>query len=351
MRLLRVFLVICVFLSFSSCSAPAADAHSELVLGTVCTVNAFHDGSKSLYEKLFSRLRKIDADFSVNRIDSQVSKINAGAGRYSVQVSDDVYLVIKQALYYADLSEGAFDPTIGPLVKLWGINTDHARVPAKVEITEILPLVNWRDVEMNDSLHSVYLKKAGMSLDLGGIAKGYAADELVRILFAHKIKRAVIDLGGNIYVFGTKKDGSLWRVGIKDPENDTGDPALALSLKNSTIVTSGVYERFFIENGVRYHHILDPKTGYPADTGLLSSTVVCESSIAADALSTTVFVLGKDRGFALLSALDAQKSAGDELYDVPHAVFITTDHQIFASAVLEKSLFLINNSYQKVIYQ
>nr|WP_252722133.1 FAD:protein FMN transferase [Treponema socranskii] len=296
-------LIIIFSICFASCERTAGP-RTEALMGTVCTVNAYDDGTKSLYDELFARLHEIDETFSVTIDSSEISAINKAAGERSVSVSSDTAYVVRSALAFAELTGGAFDPTVGPLVKLWGINTDHARVPAQSEIDAVLPLINWRDVSAADD-NTVMLKRRGMALDLGGIVKGYAADELTKILKARKVRRAIVDLGGNIFVYGKKKDGSPWRVGIKDPNDPEGVPAIVLNVANSTIVTSGVYERFFTENGVRYHHILDVKTGYPAASGLLSSTIVCESSMAADALSTSVFVLGKEGGMELLHRIQS----------------------------------------------
>ena len=330
-------LIIIFSICFASCER-TADPRTEALMGTVCTVNAYEDGTKSLYDELFARLHEIDETFSVTIDSSEISAINKAAGERSVSVSSDTAYVVKAALSFAELTGGAFDPTVGPLVKLWGINTDHARVPEKSEIDAVLPLINWRDVSVTED-NTVMLKRRGMALDLGGIVKGYAADELTKILKARKVRRAIVDLGGNIFVYGKKKDGSPWRVGIKDPNDPEGVPAIVLNVANSTIVTSGVYERFFTENGVRYHHILDVKTGYPAASGLLSSTIVCESSMAADALSTSVFVLGKKSGMELLRRMQAP-----ELSEIPglHAqalgIFIEEDGSISASKELEGSL-------------
>ena len=285
-------------------------------MNTVCSVNAFKNGTDKLYDELFARLAQIESDFSADKPTSQISQINAAAGLYPVAVSADVLYVIRMSLVFAKLSDGAFDPTVGPLVKLWGINTDHARVPAQSEIDALLPDVDWTQVRITtgkklprgtiipqniiNPAGSVFLPRKGMALDMGGIAKGFAADELVSILKKHKVKQAVIDLGGNVYVFGTKADKTQWRVGIKDPDDPEGSPGIVLDLDNSSVVTSGVYERFFIQNGKRYHHILNPKTGYPAENGLKSVTIICESSITADALSTGVFILGKERGEELV---------------------------------------------------
>ena len=333
-------LIIIFSICFTSCER-TADPRTEALMGTVCTVNAYDDGTKSLYDELFARLHEIDETFSVTIDSSEISAINKAAGERSVSVSSDTAYVVRSALSFAELTGGAFDPTVGPLVKIWGINTDHARVPEKSEIDAVLPLINWRDVSAADD-NTVMLKRRGMALDLGGIVKGYAADELTKILKARKVRRAIVDLGGNIFVYGKKKDGSPWRVGIKDPNDPEGVPAIVLNVANSTIVTSGVYERFFTENGVRYHHILDVKTGYPAASGLLSSTIVCESSMAADALSTSVFVLGKESGMELLHRI--QSSAGTPLAEIPglHAqvlgIFIEEDGSVSASKALEGSL-------------
>ena len=333
-------LIIIFSICFASCER-TADPRTEALMGTVCTVNAYEDGTKSLYDELFARLHEIDETFSVTIDSSEISAINKAAGERSVSVSSDTAYVVRSALAFAELTGGAFDPTVGPLVKIWGINTDHARVPEKSEIDAVLPLINWRDVSVTED-NTVMLKRRGMALDLGGIVKGYAADELTKILKARKVRRAIVDLGGNIFVYGKKKDGSPWRVGIKDPNDPEGVPAIVLNVANSTIVTSGVYERFFTENGVRYHHILDAKTGYPAASGLLSSTIVCESSMAADALSTSVFVLGKEGGMDLLRRI--QSSSGAELPEVPglHAqalgIFIEEDGSVSASKALEGSL-------------
>ncbi|MBM7022368.1 FAD:protein FMN transferase [Treponema sp. Marseille-Q4523] len=339
-RAMFALLIIIFSICLPSC-VRTADPRTEALMGTVCTVNAYDDGTKSLYDELFARLHEIDETFSVTIDSSEISAINKAAGERSVSVSSDTAYVVRSALAFAELTGGAFDPTVGPLVKIWGINTDHARVPAQSEIDAVLPLINWRDVSVADD-NTVMLKRRGMALDLGGIVKGYAADELTKILGARKVRRAIVDLGGNIFVYGKKKDGSPWRVGIKDPKDPEGVPAIVLNVANSTIVTSGVYERFFTENGVRYHHILDAKTGYPASSGLLSSTIVCESSMAADALSTSVFVLGKESGMELLRRM--QSSAGTPLAEIPglHAqvlgIFIEEDGSISASKALEGSL-------------
>ena len=309
-----------VIYAFPACRRAAVPPQAAQVLGTVCTVNAFEDGSEGLYGELFARLADIDARFSTTRPDSELGAVNAAAGLHAVAVHDDVLYVVGRALYYARLSDGAFDPSIGPLVKLWGINTDHARVPSQEEIDAVLPLVDWRKVVLDENSHTLFLQEEGMALELGGIAKGYAADELVKILSARRVRRAIVDLGGNVYVYGKKKDGSDWKVGVKNPLAAEGEPALVLSLeKTLSVVTSGVYERFFVADGIRYHHILDTRTGRPAESGCLSATIVSSSSLEADALSTTAFILGAGR-FSAVSGVPA--------------VFINDDASVSASSSL-----------------
>jgi len=287
---------------FVSCSKPMA-AQTEFVIGTVCTVNLFDKGSPDAYREIFARLREIEARMSANRDDTEIAEINRNAGVAPVGAHPDVIEVVATALRYSEMSGGVFDPSIGPVVKLWNIGTDFARVPTKKELDAALSLVNYQDVVVDKAAGTVFLKRKGMRLDLGAIAKGYAADEVGRIIAKHRISRAIIDLGGNILAYGEKKGGESWRIGVQDPSSERGAHIGVLAVKNKTMVTSGVYERFFVENGKHYHHILDPKTGYPVSNGLLSVTIVADRSIDADGLSTSVFALGLQKGRALIESL------------------------------------------------
>lgn len=306
-----------------SCTEP--NAQTQEALGTVCTVNLFERGSKKIYGKIFTRLFEIDSRFNVNKSDSDISKVNENAGLSPVKVHEDVAEVLSFALEIAEKSQGAFDPSIGPLVRLWGINTEHEKLPSDEEIEKAMSLVDWKKVHLEGG--EVFLEEKGMSLDLGGIAKGYAADQIVKILGENKIPRAVIDLGGNIYVYGKKRDKSPWKIGIKNPSQKESAPLLTLTLEDSaSIVTSGIYERFFEQDGIVYHHILDPKTGRPSNTGILSTTIVDSSSMKADALSTTAFLLGPEKYFSLFDSkaifidknLEVKSSEGLEIQKNMH---------------------------------
>ncbi|MDR2151109.1 MAG: FAD:protein FMN transferase [Spirochaetaceae bacterium] len=290
--------------SFIICAcAKPIPSQNEFVLGTLCTVTLYEKGRSALYQRIFSRLREIEDTMSANRADTDVDRINQMAAIAPVPVGEDLFTVIETALHYAQLSEGAFDPTVGPLVKLWNIGFDNARIPESGEIASVLPLINWRNVILDQQHKTVFLTAPGMQLDLGGIAKGYAADEAVRIIRSLGIPRAIVNLGGNVYTYGIKKDKSPWQVGIQDPLDNRDSSLGFMTIFNQTLVTSGVYERYFVQDEKQYHHILSTKTGYPAETGLLSVTVVADRSIDADALSTGIFALGYEHGLALLENL------------------------------------------------
>jgi thiamine biosynthesis lipoprotein len=289
-------------------------AQSEFVLGTACSVNLYNRGTPRIYRNIFDRLREIENAMSANLEDSDLGRINAAAGLAAVAAGADTIAVLKRALRFAELSGGAFDPTVGPLAKLWGIGFDNERIPTEDEIAQALSLINWRDVVIDEDAGTVFLSRPGMGLDLGAIAKGYAADEAARIIAGAGIERALIDLGGNILAYGAKEDGGYWRVGIQNPAAGRGAYIGVAEVKNKTLVTSGVYERFFESGGRRYHHILSTRSGYPVDSGLLSVTVIGDNSMDADALSTSLFALGYDKGRALAESMENTE-----------AIFVFTD--------------------------
>jgi thiamine biosynthesis lipoprotein len=292
-----------LLLIFVSC-APSS-SRTDYVLGAFCSVKLFDQSKDSVYNDIFARAREIDNLMSVNIPSSDISRVNAAAGTAPVIVNKDTFKVIKRAVYFAEISGGAFDPSVGPLVSLWGIGGDDARVPSREEIDNTLSLINWRHIELNEETHSVFLKYKGMRLDLGAIAKGYAAEEAAAIIKNAGIKRAIIDFSGNIVTFGEKRAGSPWKVGIQNPNEKRGLFFGIINLKTAekqTLVTSGVYERFIEKDGERYHHIFSVLTGYPVKNGLLSVTVIGSDSTDADALSTSLFALGFEEGIKLLDS-------------------------------------------------
>jgi len=299
--LLSIFILFGIIFNISCVQETS---RTEFALGTFCHITFFENVRDEIYNDVFSRIREIENMMSVNIPSSDISLVNAAAGIEPVQVHEEVFMVIKRALHYAQLSGGAFDPSVGPLVSLWGIGGSSPRVPSQEEIDEALPLVNWQDVELDEETHSVFLTHIGIALDLGAIAKGYAADVAAALIKDAGIDRAIINLGGNILTCGERKDGKPWRVGVQNPNDERNTYIGILQVRGKSVVTSGVYERFFEEEGRRYHHIFSPDSGYPADNGLLSVTIAAPFSIDADALSTAVFVLGYERGAALIESLE-----------------------------------------------
>jgi len=311
------------FTLISGCSN-AEPSSADFVLGTVCSINLYDQAKTQVYDDVFNRLREIDNRMSVNLSYSDVARVNAAAGIAPVQVHDDVFDVIERAVFFAEISGGAFDPTVGPLVSLWGISGDNPRVPSQEEIDAVLPLVNWRDVELDRERRSVFLKRPGMALDLGAIAKGYAADEAAAIIRKSKLKRALVDLGGNVLTIGEKRDRNPWRVGIQDPLENRGAYLGIVDLREQTVVTSGVYERYFEADGIYYHHIFSPFDGCPANNGLLSVTIITGVSMDADALSTAVFVLGYEKGLALIEFVKKLYGGNNEI----EAIFVFEDMSV-----------------------
>ena len=291
-------LIAAAVLLFSGCERQMSP-QSEFVLGTVCSINLYEAGSAELYGTLFARLRQLNDIFNNYSDSSEISRVNQNAAAAPVKVSQDFYIVLKTALNFARLTGGAFDPTVGPLVKLWGFGKEP-RVPSQEEIEAAQKLVDWQCVilegftDQEAAAPTVRFAKSGVRLDLGAIAKGYAADCLVDILRERGVTRASLSLGGNVYVYGKKPGGSLWNVAIRDPSKP-GQNAFILKTRDATVVTSGAYERFFEQDGRRYGHILDPATGFPAKSGLESVTIVSHNSMVADALSTSLFVLGMEK--------------------------------------------------------
>ncbi|WP_243153080.1 FAD:protein FMN transferase [Sporotomaculum syntrophicum] len=297
-----------------------------------------HQGKKALDEAFtaFERISHLTDRFNyqdkTTPLSGDVIKVNNNAGNSPVRVSDDTLTILKRSNYFSELSGGAFDVTIGPLMDLWGFGSNRHE-PEQEEINEALTLVDYEKIKIDYEQGTVFLPKSGMLLDLGGVAKGYATDQAVSALRKLDVNHAIINAGGNVYALGTKPDGALWRVGVQDPR---GDGLIAIiSVQDAAVVTSGDYQRYFIQGGARYHHILDPATGRSARDAM-QVTVVGDSAMDADILSTTLFVLGSEKGFDMVTRLENTE-----------VVFVRPDKQILYSDTLSKNLtFTGDGGYQ-----
>ncbi|MDR2295729.1 MAG: FAD:protein FMN transferase [Clostridiales Family XIII bacterium] len=328
-----LFLALALACAATACSAlpargdearaePFTRARTDL-LGTLVTISVFDAAPsdaalEALLDQCFFAIEDVDARMSVNRADSEISAVNEAAGGEPVRVSEGLYALLARAKAIAGLSGGAFDPAIGPITTLWKQDGVFARLPSREEIRERLPLVDYRDIEL-DARGGVRLAERGMALDLGGIAKGHACDSAVAVLREGGIEHAVLDFGGNVYVMGTKAGGANWRVGVRLPLAGESGVVCVVEAAAISVVTSGGYERFFERDGAVYHHLLDPETGFPAQSGLLSATVLARSSAEADGLSTACFVRGLAEGLRLL----AESGCEGILIDADRRIHVT----------------------------
>ena len=280
-------------------NSPVAQT-TQCAMGTVMTHKAFGLHAQDSLEAVCSEVVRIEGLLSRFLPDSDISRVNRLAGIESGRVSVETYEVLSKAVEFSRSFPGCFDVTIGPLVSLWKIGQESSAQPDDSSIRQVLPLVNYRDLILNPGKRTAGLRNAGQSVDLGGIGKGVAGDKVVEVFKRFGISSAYSNLGGNVVIVGAKPDGSPWQIGIQHPRQQNNLIG-SVSVVNQTVVTSGDYQRCFMDNqGKRHHHILDPTTGYPAESGLISVSIVTDRSVAADPLSTIVFVAGMEKGLTFL---------------------------------------------------
>lgn len=325
-------LILTLCLCLTGCGKQTTEATAQIfAMDTVMEVAAYGEHAEQAVKSTEKRIEELENRLSRTKADSLVSGLNRdGSIRH---LTYDYWNLIARAKEYRDATNGAFDITIAPVMDAWGFTGDSFRVPEQSELDTLLKKVNSDAIQMLGSPSDSVTLGEGQAIDLGGIAKGYTSDLVEQTFRANGIESGKISLGGNVFVLGGKPDGSDWRVGIKDPRNESGLAAI-LSLRDAYAITSGGYERYFEENGKTYHHIIDPATGYPADSGLLSVTVVADANgpdwagagngTMCDAFSTALFVMGEEQ------ALDFWRNGG---YDFD-LVLVTEDGRVVITAGL-----------------
>ncbi|HEY9594131.1 MAG TPA: FAD:protein FMN transferase [Spirochaetia bacterium] len=316
-------------------AAPPIERTEYDLLGTTCMIRLYAGGSNATLDASFARLAEIEKHMTINKPGSEVDAVNDAAGRRPVKVSADVLHVVEVGLQYSEDGDGAFDITVEPLVKLWGIGTDAARVPSEKEIRGALSRIGYKDLVVNDKASTVFLKRPGMGIDLGSVAKGWAADEVVKVLHAHGVTSALIDLGGNVLTYGTKPDGAQWRIAIQDPEKARGTMIGYVDIPGGSVTTAGTYERYFERDGKRYFHILDARTGYPAWNGLSAVAIWAPDSTTADGYDTLAFTLGLEHGSKLVESTHGRIEA----------VFITEKKGVYVTPGLRSRFTLTSPDY------
>ena len=307
-------------LLLSGCSGlprERSQTYTDTLFDTVISVQIFDSVDEDVLEGCEKLCKKYDSMFSNKIEDSEISRINSAGGN-PVEVSKETIKLIKKGIYYSEMSDGVFDITIAPVSNLWDFKAETPLVPSPEAIAEAVSHVNYENIIIRDNTVKLTDPQAG--IDLGAIAKGYIADRIKDYLEEEGVRHAMINLGGNVLAMGSKLDGSDYNIGIQEPFDETGEPITSVKISDKSVVTSGIYQRYFKADGKIYHHILDPNTGYPCENNLYSVTILTDSSLTADALSTTCFLLGYDRGMKLINQLDNVD-----------AVFITNDNQIHYS--------------------
>ena len=279
----------------NSTTASSAEPVSQEIfaMDTYMTVTAYGDNAQKGVTDAVAEIQRLDNLLSIGKEDSEISKLNKSG---CAAMSDDTAVMVTKALDLYKSTGGAFDITVLPLMELWGFTTQEYYVPTEDEIQSTLQRVGADKLTWDESTKTLTLGDK-QEIDLGGIAKGFTSSRIMEIFKKDGVTCGMVSLGGNVHLLGTKQDGSAWRVGIQDP-NNTDDMLGVLEANDCAVITSGAYERNFEKDGVTYHHIIDPATGKPSNSGLTSVTIVSKDGTLADGLSTSLFVMGKDKAIA-----------------------------------------------------
>ena len=310
-------------LTSENASDDAEAVRDVFAMDTYMTVKAYGSNGDAAVDAAVDEINRLDALLSTGKKDSEIGQINANNGG---QLSEDGAVLMERSLELYKSTNGAFDVAIYPVMKAWGFTDGNYQVPDADTLKATLELVDPSLIDYDKETSTVSFKKDGVQIDLGGIAKGYTSSRIMDIYKEKGVTSGLVNLGGNAQVFGTKPDGSLWRVAVQSPDSE--DEYLGvLETKDKAIITSGGYERYFEKDGVTYHHIIDSSTGYPADNGLISVTIVSADGTLADGLSTSLFVMGKDK------ATDYWKAHSDE-FDM---ILLTDDEKLYVSEGIKDS--------------
>lgn len=292
-------------------------------MGSVFEITAVHEDeavARAAMEQAYAEIERIEALISSWRPDSQTGAVNRAAGDHPVQVGPELFGLTHRALKISRLTNGAFDITIDAVIRIWDFSKGESPVPDPAILAEKRALVDYKSVQLSQTEQTIFLKKPGMRMGFGAIGKGFAANRAAAVMREAGVRGGVVNAGGDLFVFGLDGEGQPWRVSIAHPR-DKSRRIADLELTDQAVVTSGDYERFFIHDGVRYSHIIDPRTGFPVRE-LTSVTIICPDAEAADALATSVFVLGISEGLSLINRL---KGFSAILIDVDGKVHLSQD--------------------------
>lgn len=330
--MLRILIITIALLLTSCAEYNKPQSHRFVALNTACSITVYSNKKIDL-TKIEKIIREFEERVSFHKDDSQITKINKNSGKTFVELDKETIDLINKALNFGEISKGYFDPTIGPLSRLWGVGTKNY-LPEDSEIEDVLTKVDYRRVKLVDN--GVKLLDEGMELDLGGIAKGYISDKIKIYLGSIGVTSAIINLGGNICLIGDKKGERPWRVGVQSPSGIRGVEIGILEVEDVNIISSGAYERNFKKDGNIYHHIFDPYTGYPKDGDIISSTIVSVLGVDGDALSTITFGSTLDEVLKLKEIIDFE------------GIFVLKDDSIYITENLRDSFNLKDSRYRLI---
>ncbi|WNM61699.1 FAD:protein FMN transferase [Candidatus Nitrospira neomarina] len=285
-------------------STPHLVKRSQMLMGTVVFVTAVGADEKIAQRAVkagLDEIRRLEELLSTWISTSELSRVNAAAGRKSIQVSQETFEVLTRSLEVAKLTQGGFNIALGPAVNAWDVSGE-GHVPSQEKLEALRPQIELSNVQLDETTRSVWLRRPGMSIDVGGIGKGYAADLAARVMRTAGATAGVVALSGDIKTFGRMPDTQRFVFGIQHPRKEQGQVLGRIELEDEAVSTAGDYQRYFMKDGVRFHHILDPKTLHPAQ-GCQSVTVIAKDGVMADGLDTGIFVMGPDKGMALIESL------------------------------------------------
>ncbi len=331
-----IFIVFAILSTACSSSKENKITSTNFMLNTAITIIIYDYEDNQIFQEVYQLIDSYEKVLSVDIEGSDLDFLKQNSGKDYINVSPDTYYLLQESIKYSQISDGDFDITVALISSLWNFGKENQQVPEKSQIEKLLPLVDYKEISLKDN-NQARLNKTGMKAALGAIAKGYIADKVKDFLISKGIKSAIINLGGNVLLVGNKPEGQAFNVGVQNPMDKSGNYMGFIKAVDKSIVSSGTYERFFVEDGVSYHHILNPKTGYPENNGLLQTTIISDKSVDGDGLSTTVFLMGLDRGMELIESLDNVE-----------AIFVTADKKIHMSSGADNYFSLTNNDFSVI---
>jgi thiamine biosynthesis lipoprotein len=316
----------------SACAPPEATTRRATIFSSAVVLSLYDHATDDAFEACFARLREIDAKMNMWDPESELGRLNARAGRGPAAASRDILNAAAQGLELARATDGIFDLSVAPLVRLWGVGTPRARLPSEAEIRAALRLVDWRRVELDEKAGTIALG-SGMGMDFGALAKGYGAAEGGALLASLGVKSAILDVGGCVLAIGSAPGGAAWKIGVQDPGSARGTPLGYFAGREFAVDTSGVYERYFESGGRRYAHIMDTRTGRPVEGHLSSASIAVPRGQNSDGPPLALLVLGPEAGLALANRLGLA------------AVLIGSDKRVYRSAAARGSFTLLDKAY------